>query len=78
MHNWFVDKQPTFVTGEISDAERQHLINNKKITLLSPSLSTRRPAILAELAWVRWQAGQIDSAVGLSPIYLHIGEVIPG
>jgi hypothetical protein len=33
---------------------------------------------LAELAFQRWQAGQTDHAASLAPIYLHIGEVIPG
>jgi hypothetical protein len=34
--------------------------------------------VLAELAWQRWQSGQVDAPASLAPIYLHIGEVIPG
>jgi hypothetical protein len=37
----------------------------------------RRPGVLAELAWKRWQAGQTDDPAMLAPIYLHIGHPIP-
>ena len=30
---------------------------NVNIRLASPAQSVRRPAVLAELAWARWQAG---------------------
>jgi hypothetical protein len=47
------------------------------VSLASPAQSLLRAAFLAELAWKRWQAGQIDDPVTLAPIYLHIGEPIP-
>lgn len=34
-----------------------------------PALATRRAACLAELGWLRWQAGQIDDPAVLTPIY---------
>ncbi len=70
-------KNPTLVTGELSESERQILMSNKQIKLFSPAESTRRPAVLAELAWQRWQLGKVDTPASLAPIYLHIGEVIP-
>ncbi|MDX9993455.1 MAG: tRNA (adenosine(37)-N6)-threonylcarbamoyltransferase complex dimerization subunit type 1 TsaB [Anaerolineales bacterium] len=69
---------PALLTGELTAAERQILSKNEKIWLASPADATRRPGILAELAFQRWQAGQSDRAASLAPIYLHIGEVIPG
>lgn len=69
---------PALLTGELTAAERQLLIKNENILLASPAASARRPGILAELAFRRWQAGQTDPAASLAPIYLHIGEVIPG
>lgn len=69
---------PTLLTGELTAAERQLLSKNENITLASPASATRRPGTLAELAFRRWQAGQTDPAASLAPIYLHIGEPIPG
>ena len=43
----------------------------------SPALSVRHPAMLAELGWQRWEAGQRDDPVALSPIYLHVAGSIP-
>ncbi|PKN92609.1 MAG: tRNA (adenosine(37)-N6)-threonylcarbamoyltransferase complex dimerization subunit type 1 TsaB [Chloroflexi bacterium HGW-Chloroflexi-6] len=68
----------TLLTGELTATERQLLLKNENILLASPAASARRPGILAELAFQRWQAGQTDPAASLAPIYLHIGEVIPG
>ena len=53
-------------------------MKNEAISLISPMNSIRRPAMLAELAWARWQAGQVSDPVSLSPIYLHVAEPIPG
>jgi len=64
---------PTLVVGELSAEERQRLSRKRKnILLASPAQSVRRPALLAELAWNRWQAGQTDEAASLAPIYLHV------
>lgn len=70
--------KPTQVVGEMSASERQVLSRRRKNAIMaSPSQSLRRPSFLAELAWNRWRAGQVDDVISLSPIYLHIAEGIP-
>lgn len=69
---------PTLITGEMTPEERQILgrkWKNAKIT--SPAASMRRPALLAELGWQRWQEGQRDDPISLAPIYLHVADPIP-
>jgi tRNA threonylcarbamoyladenosine biosynthesis protein TsaB len=62
---------PSILCGEFSAENRQKISENDNIRLVSPAFSVRRPAILAELAWARWQAGSVDDAASLAPIYLH-------
>lgn len=70
---------PTQVCGELEEDEQRLLARKRKNVLLaSPAQAVRRPAMLAELGWQRWQAGQVDEARTLSPIYLHDKETIPG
>jgi tRNA threonylcarbamoyladenosine biosynthesis protein TsaB len=68
--------QFSIVCGDLTPAERASLQTNPKIRLISPALGVRRPGLLAELAYLRWQAGQTDNPATLAPIYLHIGEPI--
>ena len=70
--------EPTLVCGELTE-EQQHALARKykNVVLASPAHSIRRPSLLAELAWKRWQAGDVDDPVTLSPTYLHLGERIP-
>jgi len=70
-------QSPAIVCGEITADERQRLRKNKNALLASPAACARRPGILAELAWRRWQAGKMDNAASLAPIYLHVAEPIP-
>jgi tRNA threonylcarbamoyladenosine biosynthesis protein TsaB len=64
---------PTLVVGELTAEERQRLARKRKnILLASAAQSMRRPALLAELAWERWQAGHTDATASLAPIYLHV------
>ncbi len=66
-------QHPTLAVGELTAEERQRLARKRKnILLASPAQSVRRPAVLAELAWNRWQAGHVDEAASLAPIYLHV------
>ncbi len=67
----------SIVCGDLNAAERLSLKKNAHIQLVSPALSTRRPGILAELGFRRWQAGAVDDASSLAPIYLHLAEPIP-
>lgn len=66
-----------WVCGELTAEERQHLRKNRYVRLASPAACVRRPALLAELAWARWQSGQVDSTAGLAPIYLHVAGGVP-
>ncbi len=71
-------QQPTLVCGELSAEERRILGRKRKSVLLAtPAQSLRRPSFLAELAWQRWQAGQVDNPATLSPQYLHYDQPIP-
>jgi tRNA threonylcarbamoyladenosine biosynthesis protein TsaB len=71
--------EPTLVSGELSD-EQQHTLARKykNVILASPAHSLRRPSLLAELAWKRWQAGEVDDPASLSPTYVNVGQPIPG
>lgn len=68
---------PSIVCGELTSEDRHKLEENKNVHLASPAQSVRRPAVLAELAWTRWQAGEVDDEATLAPIYLHTAEQFP-
>ena len=71
-------EKPTLVAGELSAEERQRLARKKvNVMLAPPSLCVRRPSVLAEMAWARWQNGNADEPASLAPIYLHLAEPIP-
>ena len=72
-------REPTMICGELNE-EQQHTLARKykNVILASPAHSVRRPSLLAELAWKRWQAGDVDDPATLSPTYLAIGAPIPG
>jgi tRNA threonylcarbamoyladenosine biosynthesis protein TsaB len=70
-------RKPTLVCGELSADDRHVLARKyKNVVLISPAQSARRPAFLAEIAWRRWQAGQVDEVMSLAPIYIHVVESI--
>jgi tRNA threonylcarbamoyladenosine biosynthesis protein TsaB len=70
--------KPTIICGEMTSDERQLLARKfKNVSLASPAQCVRRPAILAEIAWERWQAGKVDVAAALAPIYLYAVGVPP-
>ncbi len=69
--------EPVILCGELSAEERQAAARHPQVTLPSPAQCVRRPALLAELAWRRWQAGQQDNAAALAPIYLHVAGTPP-
>ncbi|HNT23728.1 MAG TPA: tRNA (adenosine(37)-N6)-threonylcarbamoyltransferase complex dimerization subunit type 1 TsaB [Anaerolineales bacterium] len=80
--------QPTLVCGELTEEERRILARkHKNVVLASPAHTLRRPAFLAELAWQQWQGlsaasqaslSQASEIAALSPLYLHVGDPIPG
>jgi tRNA threonylcarbamoyladenosine biosynthesis protein TsaB len=59
---------PSILCGEFTAEERQQFANRETIKLISPAQSVRRPSILAELAWNRWQNGEVDDEATLAPI----------
>lgn len=65
---------PALVCGEMSLTERQVLEKNHFVTLPSPARCLRQPGLLAEMAHLRWQAGQSDNLAALAPVYLHTAE----
>lgn len=70
--------QPSIICGELTNDERQTLSRKwKNSQLATPVQGSRRPAMLAEIAWKKIEFGQADDPVTLAPIYLHINEVIP-
>jgi tRNA threonylcarbamoyladenosine biosynthesis protein TsaB len=71
-------KGPVIVCADLTHEERRKLAEKAEIQLVSPAQAVRRPAVLAELAWRRWQAGDVDDRATLAPIYLHVAEPIPG
>ena len=72
-------RKPTLVCGELNENLRKILgRKHKNVILASPSANLRRPALLAELAWARWQAGETDDPETLAPIYLQTNQNIPG
>jgi len=64
---------PTYVAGELSSEDRSRLARKRvNILLASPVHCIRRPSILADLAWARWQKNDVDDAASLAPVYLHV------
>jgi tRNA threonylcarbamoyladenosine biosynthesis protein TsaB len=71
-------KKPTLIAGELDENERRVLGRKHKNALIaSAAWSQRRPAVLAELAWERWQAGKADDPAGLAPLYLQASDAVP-
>ena len=58
--------------GDVDEAARTLLMESlgDAVSFAAGSDNVRRPAALAELAWARLQAGQVDDLVSLEPIYL--------
>ncbi|KAB8143294.1 tRNA (adenosine(37)-N6)-threonylcarbamoyltransferase complex dimerization subunit type 1 TsaB [Chloroflexia bacterium SDU3-3] len=62
----------TLFCGEIDADTRAALVGalGSACVFPTPAASQRRPGFLAELAWLRWQAGDTDDRATLEPIYL--------
>ena len=69
--------KPSIVAGELATDERQRLARKRvNVTVAPPNRCVRRPSVLAEIAWQRYAAGNVDNATTLAPIYLHAAEPI--
>ncbi len=66
-------QEPTLFSGELlpENAERLRGALGDRFRLAPPAMRLRRAGVLAEIAWARWQAGDVDDPATLSPIYLH-------
>ncbi len=64
---------PVMFAGELGPGDRALLAAHfgERAQCLPPALAMRRAGYLAEMAWARFQAGQRDDPVSLSPIYLQ-------
>jgi tRNA threonylcarbamoyladenosine biosynthesis protein TsaB len=65
-------EETTTLCGELSESEQKTVQRRlgDRVQLLPPAFSLRRAGFLAEIAWQRIQAGQIDDVAALQPIYL--------
>ena len=61
---------PSLVVGELDDEQADLIGLLDEISLPPMPLRTRHPGALAELAWRRWQTGDLDDASALEPLYL--------
>ncbi len=65
-------QRPTLICGELPVETRRVLRRKyRNARVASPARSLRRPSFLAELAWRRWQEGQVPDPATLAPIYLR-------
>lgn len=62
----------TVLCGDLSAQARQELADRlgPLAILVSPAAGLRRAGFLAQLAWVRWQAGERPGTETLEPVYL--------
>ena len=70
----------TTLCGELSESE-QHTVKLRlgdRVQLLPPAFSLRRAGFLAEIAWQRVRAGQLDDAAAVQPLYLAPDQKVTG
>ena len=58
------------VAGEIDDDQARLIVQVNGVLLPPAPVRMRQPGALAELAWRRWRAEDIDEARALEPVYL--------
>jgi tRNA threonylcarbamoyladenosine biosynthesis protein TsaB len=59
------------VTGELTPDQESAIRSLEGVSLPPASGRLRRASSLAELAWGRFQRGDLDDAVELEPVYVH-------
>ena len=63
---------PVVLVGEITPAAARQIHNHdRRLRLLPATANTRRPAMLAQLAWTRLENGERDDPATLAPFYLR-------
>ena len=65
----------TILVGDVVGEAATRLEEHALVTLPSPALRLRRPSYLAEIAFRRWQQGDVDRLEVLEPVYIQTGTV---
>ncbi len=70
----------TTVCGELTASERDTIVKRwgERVRIAAPSLCVRRAGYLAEMAWQRIQAGDVDDPAKLQPIYIASDQQVSG
>ena len=65
-------REPCLLCGDLDEAARRRLgeILGDLARIAGPAQSVRRPAILAQLGWARFQAAELGDPAALEPVYL--------
>lgn len=63
--------EKTVLAGELPADVAAGLGANPLAVVPPPALRARRPSYLAEIAFGRWQSGDVDRLEALEPIYVH-------
>jgi tRNA threonylcarbamoyladenosine biosynthesis protein TsaB len=61
---------PVIVTGEVNEDQTELIDSIDGVSVPPAALRLRHPGAIAELAWRRWRAGDVDDASAIEPIYL--------
>jgi tRNA threonylcarbamoyladenosine biosynthesis protein TsaB len=61
---------PVVVAGELNDDQAKLIAQIDGVSLPPAPLRVRQPGAVAELAWRRWRAGDVDEAGEIEPVYL--------
>ncbi|MDW7982788.1 MAG: tRNA (adenosine(37)-N6)-threonylcarbamoyltransferase complex dimerization subunit type 1 TsaB [Thermomicrobium sp.] len=61
----------TVLAGALPADQERRYREHPLVIVPSAGLRQLRPAWIAELAYRRWQAGEVDSIPGLEPVYVH-------
>ena len=69
-------RPPIVVAGELLPDQRAAMAH-AGWPVVSGASGARRPGVLAELAWARWQRGDVADPVTIEPLYLH-GKALGG
>lgn len=63
---------PCLVTGELTADQAERVQAAPHVHVPPPSARLRRASSLAELAWFRYHNDDVDDAVALEPVYVHV------
>jgi tRNA threonylcarbamoyladenosine biosynthesis protein TsaB len=61
---------PVLVTGEVDEDQAELIDSIDGVSIPPLALRMRHPGAIAELAWRRWRAGDVDDASAIEPVYL--------